>query len=110
VIVVTGVGPGTGSAIAWRFSLGGYKVATLARTRERLAVLERELANAKGYPCDVTDETQLDSTIDAIRRDLGTPSILNAVGGAFSAKLAIPHQTLESKILSLGINKQRFRT
>jgi len=96
VAVVTGVGPGTGSAIARRFSLGGYKVAMLARTRERLAVLERELANAKGYPCDVTDETQLDSTIDEIRRDLGTPSVLihNAMGGAFGNFLEIDPQVL----------------
>ena len=33
VVVVTAVGPGTGAAIARRFSLGGYKVAMLARTR-----------------------------------------------------------------------------
>src|SRR5215470_17432452 len=85
VAVVTGVGPGTGAAISRRFSLGGYKVAMLARTRERLEALERELSNAKGYPCDVTDESQLDSVLDAVRRELGTPSVLihNAVGGAF---------------------------
>jgi NAD(P)-dependent dehydrogenase (short-subunit alcohol dehydrogenase family) len=85
VAVVTGVGPGTGAAIARRFSRGGYAVAMLARTRQRLLALEKELPNAKGYPCDVTDEAQLDSTIEAIRTDLGTPKVLvhNAVGGAF---------------------------
>ena len=84
VALVTGVGPGTGSAIARRFSLGGYQVAMVARTRERLALLESEFANAKGYPCDVTDEAQLDATIGAVHRDLGTPTVLihNAVGGA----------------------------
>jgi short-subunit dehydrogenase len=96
VVVVTGVGPGTGSAIVRRFSSGGYKVAMLARTRERLAALERELANAKGYPCDVTDETQLDATIEAVRRDLGPPKVLihNAVGGAFGNFLEIDPQVL----------------
>src|SRR5436190_4749553 len=96
VVVVTGVGPGTGSAIVRRFSSGGYKVAMLARTRERLAALERELANAKGYPCDVTDETQLDVTIEAFRRDLGPPKVLihNAVGGAFGNFLEIDPQVL----------------
>jgi NAD(P)-dependent dehydrogenase (short-subunit alcohol dehydrogenase family) len=96
VVIVTGVGPGTGSAIARRFSLGGYKVAMLARTRERLAELERELANAKGYPCDVTDEIQLDTTIEAVRRDLGTPRVLihNAVGGAFGNFLEIDPRVL----------------
>jgi len=96
VVVVTGVGPGTGAAIARRFSIGECKVAMLARTSERLAALERELANAKGYPCDVTDETQLDATIEAIRRDLGLPEVLihNAVGGAFGNFLEIDPQVL----------------
>jgi NAD(P)-dependent dehydrogenase (short-subunit alcohol dehydrogenase family) len=96
VVVVTGVGPGTGAAIARRFSVSGYKVAMLARTRERLAALERDLPNTRGYPCDVTDESQLDRTIEAIRRDLGTPKILihNAVGGAFGNFMEIDPQVL----------------
>jgi NAD(P)-dependent dehydrogenase (short-subunit alcohol dehydrogenase family) len=96
VAVVTGVGPGTGAAIARRFARGGYRVAMLARSRDRLAALERELPDAKGYRCDVTDEAQLDSTIDAIRRDLGTPKVLihNAVGGAFGSFMEIEPQVL----------------
>jgi len=96
VAVVTGVGPGTGAAIVRRFARDGYKVAMLARTRDRLANLERELDNAKAYPCDVTDEAQLDSTIDAIRRDLGRPQVLihNAVGGAFGNFMEIDPQVL----------------
>ena len=43
VVLVTGVGPGTGAAISRRFCLGGYRVAMLARTRERLDALEREI-------------------------------------------------------------------
>ena len=94
VVVVTGVGPGTGAAIAQHFSIGGYKVAMLARTRERLATMERELPNTKGYPCDVTDESQLDRTIDAICQDLGTPRTFmhNAVGGAFGNFMEIDPQ------------------
>lgn len=96
VVVVTGVGPGTGAAIARRFSLGEYKVAMLARTGGRLDALEREIPNAKGYPCDVTDEAQLDATIEAIRRDLGAPKVLihNAVGGAFGNFMEIDPKVL----------------
>src|ERR1700674_3868832 len=85
VAIVTGVGPGTGAAIARRFAQGEYAVAMLARNRERLALLERELPGARAYPCDVTDETQLDATIEAVRTELGAPTVLihNAVGGAF---------------------------
>ncbi len=96
VALVTGVGPGTGAAITRRFALGGYRVAMLARTRERLQSLEQEIPNAKAYPCDVTDERQLDSAIDAIRRDLGTPKVVvhNAVGGVFGNFMTIDPEVL----------------
>lgn len=83
--VVTGVGPGTGAAVARRFAQGGYAVAMLARNRERLNALEHEIPNARAYQCDVTDQAQLDATIEAVRAELGAPKVLihNAVGGAF---------------------------
>lgn len=85
VALVTGVGPGTGAAIARRFAQGGYQVAMLARNHARLQALEREVARSRAYACDVTDEAQLDATIAAVRTDLGEPRVLvhNAVGGAF---------------------------
>jgi NADP-dependent 3-hydroxy acid dehydrogenase YdfG len=94
--LITGVGPGTGAAIARRFSAGGYDVAMLARNGERLAALEREIANAKGYASDVTDEAQLDAVIAAVKAEFGTPSVLihNAVGGAFGNFLEIDPQVL----------------
>jgi short-subunit dehydrogenase len=96
VAVVTGVGPGTGAAIARRFARGGYTVAMLARNRDRLAQLEREIPGSHAFPCDVTDEARLDATIDAIRRDLGEPKVLvhNAVGGAFGNFLEIDPKVL----------------
>jgi short-subunit dehydrogenase len=96
VAVVTGVGPGTGAALARRFARGGYAVAMLARDRPRLTSLEREIAHSRAYPCDVTDETQLDATVAAIRAELGAPKVLihNAVGGAFGSFLEIDPQVL----------------
>jgi len=96
VALVTGVGPGTGAAIARRFARDGYAVAMLARNRERLSGLQREIANSHAYPCDVTDEAQLDSAIEAIRADLGMPRVLihNAVGGAFGNFMGIDPEVL----------------
>lgn len=96
VALVTGVGPGTGASIARRFSQGGYSVALLARNRERLTALEREIENARAYQCDVTVEAQLDSALNAINRDLGAPRVLvhNAVGGAFGNFMQIDPQIL----------------
>ncbi|HUH83155.1 MAG TPA: SDR family NAD(P)-dependent oxidoreductase [Stellaceae bacterium] len=96
VALVTGVGPGTGAAIGRRFSAGGFRVAMLARNGERLAALSQEIANARGYVCDVTDEAQLDATIAAVKAELGVPSVLihNAVGGARGNFLEIDPQIL----------------
>jgi len=96
VALVTGVGPGTGAAIARRFARGGYAVAMLARNRDRLGSLQREIPNSRAYPCDVTDEAQLDATIDAVRAELGAPKVLvhNAVGGAFGNFMEIDPKVL----------------
>jgi NAD(P)-dependent dehydrogenase (short-subunit alcohol dehydrogenase family) len=82
VCVISGVGPGTGSALARRFATGGHRVAMLARNAERLAGLERELPGAKGYACDVADAAQVEAAAERIERELGAPSTLvhNAVG------------------------------
>jgi NAD(P)-dependent dehydrogenase (short-subunit alcohol dehydrogenase family) len=96
ICVVTGVGPGTGSALSRRFAAGGYRVAMLARSEARLAELERELPGAKGYACDVADPAQVDAAMAAIEAQLGSPSVLlyNAVGGAFGSFLDIDPATL----------------
>ena len=36
VALITGVGEGTGASLARRFAQGGYRVAMLARNRDRL--------------------------------------------------------------------------
>jgi NAD(P)-dependent dehydrogenase (short-subunit alcohol dehydrogenase family) len=85
VCLITGVGPGTGSALARRFAEGGYRVAMLARNEERLNALEKELPNARGYRCDVSDPAQIEAVASAVERDLGEPTVVihNAVGGGF---------------------------
>jgi NAD(P)-dependent dehydrogenase (short-subunit alcohol dehydrogenase family) len=96
ICVISGVGPGTGTALARRFTAGGHRVAMLARTASRLVALEQELPGAKAYTCDVADPTQVEAAIAAIERDLGVPEVLihNAVGGAFGTFLEIDPQVL----------------
>ena len=97
VCLITGVGPGTGSALARRFAGGGYRVALLARNRERLAALEGELAGSRAFACDVSDVAALQATADAVERELGKPSVVihNAVGGAFGSFRDIDPAILE---------------
>lgn len=84
VCLVTGVGPGTGTALVRRFHEGGYAVAMLTRTKARLDALEAELPNAKGYVCDLADEAAVNAAVSAVSEDLGAPEVVihNAVGGA----------------------------
>jgi NAD(P)-dependent dehydrogenase (short-subunit alcohol dehydrogenase family) len=91
ICVITGVGPGTGTALARRFANGGYRVALLARNAKRLGDLSQALAGSRPYPCDVSDPSQVEATADAIDSDLGAPSVLihNAVGGAFGSFMDI---------------------
>ena len=91
VCVVSGVGPGTGSALVRRFAAAGQRVAMLARNAERLAALERELPDAEAYRCDVSDAAQVEAAADRIERELGSPAILvhNAVAGTFGSFLEI---------------------
>jgi NADP-dependent 3-hydroxy acid dehydrogenase YdfG len=49
VVLITGVGPGTGSSLVRRFAKGGYRVAMMARDRDRLKALEDEIPS----PCHV---------------------------------------------------------
>ena len=97
VCLITGVGPGTGAALARRFVRGGYRVAMLARNGDRLAALERELPGARGFVCDVGDAGAIADTVAAVRRDLGDPRVLvhNAVGGTFGGFLDIDPADLE---------------
>lgn len=80
VVVVAGVGPGIGGALARRFAAGGHAVAGLARGEDKLAALP---AGARGYVCDVTDAAALRSALDRVRSELGpVRTLLWNVGGA----------------------------
>lgn len=96
ICVITGVGPGTGTALARRFANGGYRVALLARNEQRLTELAKQLPDAHPYPCDVSDPNQVEAVAGAIERDLGAPSVVihNAVGGAFGSFLDIKPEVL----------------
>lgn len=94
--LVTGVGPGTGSALVKRFAEGGYRVAMLARSADRLAQLAGEVEGTIACPCDITDQTALSETVAR----LGTPRVVvhNAVAGAFGTWEQIETETLRQNI------------
>ena len=98
VCLISGVGPGTGAALARRFASGGYRVAMLARNEERLRSLEAEIEDSRGYVCDVSDPEAVRATVAGVRGDLGAPTVLvhNAVGGAFGDFLEVEPEQLRA--------------
>jgi len=85
VCVVVGVGPGNGAALARRFHAEGYAVALLARSAELIASLAGELAGARAYPCDVTDQASVERTFSSIAAEMGPVEVLvyNAGSGVW---------------------------
>ncbi|MXX76007.1 MAG: SDR family NAD(P)-dependent oxidoreductase [Holophagales bacterium] len=98
VCLISGVGPGTGAALARRFASGGYRVAMLARNEDRLRALESEVEGTRAYVCDVSDSEAVRETVGRVRGDLGAPTVLvhNAVGGAFGDFLEIEPEQLRA--------------
>lgn len=96
VCLITGVGPGTGAALARRFA-DGYRVAMIARNEERLAELASELDGAAAFPCDVRDTDALRAAYEKIVAEMGAPSVVlhNAVSGAFGDFLSIDPAVLQ---------------
>ncbi|WP_116138093.1 SDR family NAD(P)-dependent oxidoreductase [Trinickia diaoshuihuensis] len=86
ICLVTGVGGATGASIVRRFARDGYRVAMMARNRERLERLEREIEGSKAYVCDVGDLDALHACIEAIQREMGHPAVVvhNAVSETFA--------------------------
>jgi NADP-dependent 3-hydroxy acid dehydrogenase YdfG len=95
--LITGVGAGTGAATARRFARDGYRVAMLARNSERLLRLEHEIPGSRAFVCDVADLSALSATVDAVRAEIGKPSVVihNAVSETFATFLDADLAALE---------------
>ncbi|HEX4210416.1 MAG TPA: SDR family NAD(P)-dependent oxidoreductase [Candidatus Binataceae bacterium] len=101
VAVVTGVGPGLGSALVRRFSKE-YVVAMVARSADYLKSLASEVEASAGqalaFPADVGDRAQLETAFKEIRDRLGDPEVLlyNAGSGTWGTVLEISPDQFEA--------------
>lgn len=73
IAVITGFAAGLGTAMAEILLSQGFRVAGLSRTGRNL---DTENDNFRPYQCDVGDAVSLADTFQAIREDLGNPSLL----------------------------------
>jgi len=97
VCLVTGVGPGTGRAIAETYAGNGFQVAMMARSSERLEEIRAQTPGTHAFPCDVTDFDHLRSVVGAVELELGVPDVIvhNAVGGAIGDVMSVDPEVLQ---------------
>jgi NAD(P)-dependent dehydrogenase (short-subunit alcohol dehydrogenase family) len=97
IVIVTGVGPGTGSAIVRRFAAEGFRVIALARSPDHIRALELELPDTHAMICDVSSESEVTNAVANIRKLYGSPNVLvhNAVGGGWGTFLEIEPKLLD---------------
>lgn len=95
ICVITGVGPGTGTALVRKFA-ERYRVVMLARNAQRLQSLTDEIPGTIPLVCDVADATALQSTLEKIAA-IGAPRVVihNAVGGGAGDVLSLSPDLLQ---------------
>ena len=83
-VLIAGVGPGLGIAVATRFAHEGYRVAMLARSQDRLAALAAQAPERLvAMPCDVTDPAAVSAAFEETERRLGPLACAVFNAGAF---------------------------
>lgn len=71
-VLVAGVGPGLGLAVAARFAGEGYRVAMLARSKDRLAAMAAQAPDRLiPMSCDVTSPAEVGAAFEEAERRLG---------------------------------------
>ena len=100
-LAVVGAGPGVGMAVAERFGREGFRVALLARSRDKLegcvAKLERAGIEAAAFPADVLDRPGLARALQQVRSAFGGVDVLEYSPTPTPDTLCTPrHITVES--------------
>jgi NADP-dependent 3-hydroxy acid dehydrogenase YdfG len=87
-VLVAGVGPGLGTAVAARLACEVYRVAMLARNCEKLEALAKRAPNRLiPIACDVTDPAQVNAAFDETERTPGTARVCGVQRGSLSPRL-----------------------
>jgi len=83
-VLVTGASRGIGAEVARRLAIDGARLALVARSREPLDALARELA-AVAIPCDVADDVAVADAVSRIAQLTdGSPDVIVNNAGSFT--------------------------
>lgn len=106
VIAVFGAGPGLGSSVARRFGREGFRVALVARRRQRLDALVEDLAEdgieAAGFTADLSRPADVPALIANIRERFGRIDVIEY--GPFSTEQSFaPAAETDAALLEKGL-------
>jgi short-subunit dehydrogenase len=80
-IIVAGYGPGISDAVAKKFGADGFRVALVARSRDKVEAAAKELAaggvEAKGFACDLGDDAAVAKLVADVRDSLGPITVIH---------------------------------
>ncbi|MDX3453313.1 SDR family NAD(P)-dependent oxidoreductase [Streptomyces sp. ME02-8801-2C] len=104
VIAVFGAGTGLGASVARRFGREGFRVALVARRKQRLETLVAQLADegiaAVAFPADLSEPAEVPALVEAIRDRFGRIDVVEygPFGGtqSFVPAVALDAATLEN--------------
>lgn len=96
VVLISGVGPGMGRAMALLFAQEGARLALVARKPDAIEVLAQEIRAAHGdraiaLPADATVRSQIEDAVDHTLRAFGRLDVfISAPGGGFRHSRNLP--------------------
>ncbi|TLD85367.1 SDR family oxidoreductase [Helicobacter sp. MIT 11-5569] len=76
IVLITGASSGFGRAIAKKFGENGHKVIALARRKERLESLQREIPQCEILPCDICDKVALKNSLASLPKEFQSIDVL----------------------------------
>src|SRR5918911_2365173 len=90
VAVVLGVGPGLGAAVSHRFAREGFAIGLMARNKNKLVKIQKEIESAGGIALsvstDATDAKSVKSAFNEVHEKLGNVEVFVYNAGVYRRK------------------------
>ncbi|HRN70893.1 MAG TPA: SDR family oxidoreductase [Candidatus Woesebacteria bacterium] len=103
VVVITGASDGLGKALALRLMKEQVKLALLARSEDKLKLLQEEIVSQGGQAeyvvCDITQVEQIQNAVSQVKEQFGTIDILVNNAGIWTAGTLEQHSVEKIKQL-----------
>ncbi len=105
VVLITGAAGGIGPSVARIVAAQGAYLALAGRREDEVCALAREIADARGFVADVTDEEQVGQLVPRVRETVGEiHGLVHLVGGyAGGQPLAQTETSTWERMLSLNL-------